>query len=210
MNVIEITIRSIAISGSATLLGSAWSLPLAYLMARRARIGSVLAPLLEALVGIPTVVVGLLVYGLLSRQGPLGFLDLLYTPQAIMLGEAVLVTPLLASVAYRILQRAVETYWELAYTLGAGESKAMMFAIRQAAPGLIAAIVMAFSRAIGELGVALLVGGNIKGETRVLTTTIALLVSQGEYEQALTLGGILVAVVLSFSLASRVLERWIE
>lgn len=210
MNVIEITVRSIVISGTATLLAASWSLPLAYLMARRRGLGALLSPILEALVGIPTVVVGLLVYGLLSRRGPLGFLDLLYTPQAIVLGEAILVTPLLTSVAYRVLHRAAEAYWELAYTLGASESKAMAFALQQAAPGIVAAVVMAFSRAIGELGVALLVGGNIKGETRVLTTTIALLVSQGEYGQALVLGAVLVTVVLSFSIASRVLGRWIE
>ncbi len=210
MDIVGITLRSIIVSGSATLLASTWSLPLAYIMARRPGLGRLLSPVLEALVGIPTVVVGLLVYGLLSRQGPLGFLDLLYTPQAIIVGESILVTPLLASVAYRVLQKATETYWELAYTLGASESRAMAFTLQQAAPGLVAAVVMAFSRAIGELGVALLVGGNIKGETRVLTTAIALLVSQGEYRDALVLGGILVAVTLSFSIASRALARWVE
>ncbi|HID41820.1 MAG TPA: ABC transporter permease subunit [Pyrodictium sp.] len=202
----DITLRSLYVSGTATLLAALWSLPLAYAMATERRLQPVTA-VTEALVGIPTVLVGLLLYFLLSRQGPLGFLNLLYTPTAIIVGEAVLITPLLVSVAYRVLRDAVETYGELALSLGASNAQAMALAVREAAPGLVAALVMGFSRAVGELGVALMIGGNIRGYTRTLTTAIALEVSKGEFEDAASLGVILVAIMIAVSLGLRLVWR---
>ena len=200
--VAEVALRSLYISGTATLLATAWSIPLAYLMASRPRL-RVLASPLEALVGVPTVLVGLLLYMLLSKRGPLGVLGLLYTPYAIIVGEAILITPLVTSVAYRVLREAVEKYGELALSLGASESQAMATALSQGAPGLVAAVIMGFSRAIGELGVALMVGGNIKGYTRTLTTAIALEVAKGEFEEAVAMGLVLVAIVVAVSIAVR-------
>ncbi len=202
--VVEVTLRSLYISGTATLLASAWSIPLAYLMASRPHLRG-LASTLEALVGVPTVLVGLTLYMLLSKRGPLGFLDLLYTPHAIIIGEALLITPLVASVAYRALRHAVETYGELALSLGATEAQAMATAVREAAGGILAATIMGFSRAVGELGVALMVGGNIKGYTRTITTTMALDVAMGEFEEALALGAILVSLLIGVSLTLRFL-----
>jgi len=206
--ILEITARSLMVSGTATLLAATWSIPLAYKLSGSPRASRMVMPVLEALVGLPTVLVGLVLYGLLSRNGPLGFLDLLYTPLAISLGEAILITPLLTSVSYRVLRRARETFGELALSLGATPAKAMQLAVQQAVPGLVAAGVMAFSRAVGELGVALLVGGNIRGETRVLTTAIALEVSKGSYETALYLGAILLVLTIGVSTAARILARW--
>ena len=200
--VVEVALRSLYVSGTATLLATAWSIPLAYLMASRPRL-RVLASPLEALVGVPTVLVGLLLYMLLSKRGPLGVLGLLYTPYAIIVGEAILITPLVTSVAYRVLREAVEKYGELALSLGASESQAMATALSQGAPGLVAAVIMGFSRAIGELGVALMVGGNIKGYTRTLTTAIALEVAKGEFEEAVAMGLVLVAIVVAVSIAVR-------
>ena len=205
-DILRITIRSLAISSTATLLAATWSIPLAYLAAVRPR-ARVLAEASEGLVGVPTVLIGLIVYMLFSRRGPLGFLGLLYTPAAIVLGEAVLVTPLLVAVGYRVLQDAVQRYGELALSLGASEGEAMKLSLLEAAPGLLAALVMGFSRAVGELGVALLVGGNIKGYTRTLTTAIALEVSMGEYEAAVKLGLVLVAVMVSVALLLRAVKR---
>lgn len=204
--VAEVALRSLYVSGIATLLATAWSIPLAYLMASRPRL-RVLASPLEALVGVPTVLVGLLLYMLLSKRGPLGVLGLLYTPYAIIVGEALLITPLVTSVAYRVLREAVERYGELALSLGASESQAMATALSQSAPGLVAAVIMGFSRAIGELGVALMVGGNIKGYTRTLTTAIALEVAKGEFEEAVAMGLILVAIVVAVSIAVRAVRR---
>ncbi|MET1128847.1 MAG: ABC transporter permease [Thermoproteota archaeon] len=204
--VAEIAARSVYVSGLATLLAASWSLPLAYVMAIRGRM-RLLASLFESLVGVPTVLVGLVIYMLFSRKGPLGFLGLLYTPYAIVVGEAFLVTPLIVSVMHRVLQSAVKRYWELAVSLGASERQAMLTAFAQSLPAVVASIVMGFSRAIGELGVALLVGGNIKGYTRTLTTAIALEVSKGEFEDAVALGLVLVAIVAAFSAAARILWR---
>jgi len=203
---LEITTRSLMVSGSATLLSTTWSLPVAYAAATRGRLRPLVAAA-EGLVGVPTVLVGLLLYFLFSRHGPLGFLGLLYTPTAIILGEAVLITPLLIAVSYRVVSEAVARYGELALALGASPGQALMLALREAWPGLLAAVVMAFSRAIGELGVALLVGGNIKGYTRTLTTAIALKVSMGEFEAAARLGLVLVAVMVAISLALRAAKR---
>ena len=155
----------------------------------------------------PTVLVGLLFYFLFSSQGPLGFLHLLYTPQAIIVGESVLITPLLVSTGYRVLRGAVETYGELALSLGATEGQALGLVVRESLPGLLGSLVMGFSRAIGELGVALLVGGNIRGYTRVLTTAIALEVSKGSFEKAVALGCVLVAIALGVAVAVRLASR---
>ncbi|MCE4624897.1 MAG: ABC transporter permease [Desulfurococcales archaeon] len=202
----SIVARSIIISGSATLIATAWSIPLAYHASTHRR----LTPLVyafEALVGIPTVLVGLLLYALLSRQGPLGWLGLLYTPQAIVIGEALLITPLLVAVSYRVLSEKSRELWELAATLGATSSQAARLVLSESLPGLTSSVIMGFSRAIGELGVALIVGGNIAGLTRTMTTSIALYTSMGEYDKAITLGLILLAITVTFSILARAVRR---
>ena len=204
--VVEITIRSITVSGSATLLASSWSIPIAYILATRCRSELVIS-VVEAVVGIPTVLIGLLLYLLLSSSGPLGFLHMLYTPQAIVVGEAILITPLIISTSYRVLRNVVDTYGELALTLGASERQAMLLTLRESLPGILASIIMGFSRAIGELGIALIVGGNIRGYTRVLTTAIALEVSKGEFEKAIALGTVLVTITIAISVVLRLLKR---
>ncbi len=204
---LEIAARSLAISGTATLLSSTWSIVLAYMLARSPRASRLLVPFLEALVGIPTVLVGLLLYLLLSSQGPLGMFRLLYTPKAIVVGQAILITPLITSVAYRVLTHSWSMYGELALALGAAERQAARLVFSESLPGLAAAVVMGFSRAFGELGVALMVGGNIRGYTRVITTAIALEVSRGEFGLALSLGAMLVAILVLVSLTLRFLGR---
>ena len=203
----EITIRSLAISGTATLLAGSWSIPSAYIISRLSRLSKILMPVVEAIVGLPTVLVGLLMYMLLCGSGPLGILNLLYTPYAITVGQALLITPLLISTSFRVLAHAQESYGELALTLGATERQAMQLVLAQSFPGLMASIVMSFSRALGELGVALMIGGNIRGYTRVITTAIALEVSRGEFELALMLGGILVILLVAISISLRTLRR---
>ena len=204
--VLEIAIRSITVSGLATFFASSWSIPFAYILATR-RESELIISIIEAVVGIPTVLVGLLLYFLLSSSGPLGFLHMLYTPQAIIMGEAILITPLIVSTSYRVLKNVVNTYGELALSLGASERQAMLLALRESLPGILASTIMGFSRAIGELGVALIVGGNIRGYTRVLTTAIALEVSKGEFEKAVALGTILVSIATTISIVLKVLKR---
>ena len=209
--VVEIIIRSITISGTATFLASLWSIPLSFLLVSRySKITNLIMGFFNALVGVPTVVVGLFLYMVLSRSGPLGFLGMLYTPQAIMLGEAILITPLLVSLLYESFHRTREKYWELALTLGASDRQALKLFLLQSLPEILVVLLLGFSRAIGELGVELLVGGNIKGYTRVMTTAISLEVVKGEFEKALLLGGFLITTVLGISTSIRFLKGRIE
>ena len=204
--ILEITIRSIVISSTAVLTSLAWSIPLSLKMiSSDSRITKIFISIANALVGFPTVLVGLLVYTILSRSGPLGFLGILYTPLAIIIGEAILVTPLILSLLYETLNKARQTYWELAISLGADDIQAYYIMLRETIPDIIITALLAFSRAIGELGVALIVGGNIRGYTRVFTTAIALEISKGDFETALSLGLILFTIVSSITIISRLL-----
>lgn len=205
--VLEITLRSIWISGTATVIASTWSIVLAYVMSKKDSLARYLVPLSEALIGVPTVLIGLILYILLSSRGPLGLFKLLYTPQAIIIGESILVTPLMVSICYRVIHSKWLVYGELALSLGATEKQTISIVLRESIPGIIAAYAMSFSRAIGELGIALMVGGNIRGLTRVLSTAIALEVSKGEFEKAVTLGIILIVIVVAVSFGLRILKR---
>ncbi len=197
---IDVILRSLWISGTATLLATTWSFPLTYLLIRKEKLKP-LVTLFEGLVGVPTVLIGLLLYDMLCPRCPLGFLNLLYTPQAIAIGEALLVTPLLVATLYARLKKAFEEFGELALTFGASELKAFEVALSQSLPEALGSVVMAFSRAIGELGVALIVGGNIAGYTRTLSTAIALYTEMGEFEKATELGLILAALSVGVSFA---------
>ena len=208
--VLEIALRSIWVSGLATLISSTWSIPIAYLLSKPSRLRNVLASVAESVVGVPTVLVGLLLYFLLSRRGPLGVLELLYTPYAIVVGQAVLITPLLVATSYRILRYARQSFEETAVALGASPTQAMIISLAEAAPGIVSSIIMGFSRAIGELGVALMVGGNIRGLTRVLTTAIALETAMGNFELAVVLGTILVAISVFVMIALKMLRGFYE
>lgn len=205
--VYDIALRSIWVSGSATIIASLWSILLAYYTTKSSFLSKYLIPFFEALIGVPTVLIGLILYMLLSSSGPLGILGLLYTPYAIIIGEAVLITPLITSVCYRVFIKTWSTYGELALTLGASEKQMIAIVLREAFPGVISALVMGFSRAIGELGIALMVGGNIRGYTRVLTTAITLEVSRGEFEVAIILGLLLVFIVVATSFGLRMLKK---
>ncbi len=206
--VVEISLRSLYVSSLATLLGLGWSMPLAYIMAgSKSKAARLAVAAVNALVSVPTVIIGLVLYMVLSRSGPLGFTGLLYTPQAISLGEALLITPLLISLFHDVFREYRGRYWELAMTLGATQGQAAILVAREAFPRLVTATLIGFGRAIGELGVALMVGGNIKGYTRVITTAIALEVSKGEFETAIALGAVLLSLVVGVVAAAKVLNR---
>jgi len=201
-------LRSIYVSGTATLLASVWSLPTSYVLTLKRRVGIVEA-VIESLVGIPTVLLGLLLYILLSSSGPLAPLGikLLYTPQAIILGESILVTPLMISTSYRVLKNSVVMYGELALSLGASKTQVMTLIVKESLPGVVASIIMSFSRALGELGIAMMVGGNISGYTRVMTTAIALGVARGEFEEAIALGLVLMAIMVVISVTLKLINK---
>lgn len=193
---------------SATILALTWSIPFSIRIASmKHRVKGVIISVFNALLGLPTVLVGLLLYLIFSRSGPLGFLKLLYTPQIIIIGQAILITPLLVSLMYEVFSKALTEYWELALSLGASRSQAYKTIIREVSSDILTISLIGFSRAIGELGVALIVGGNIKGYTRVLTTAIALEVEKGEFSVAVVLGLLLFITVLSIILSIRFIKR---
>ncbi len=199
---------SLALSAAAVLLAAVPGVPLGALLGlARGRFSGAL--LLIARVGMasPTVIVGLLVYGMLSRRGPLGGLDLLYSPAAIIAGEVLLAVPLIVALGASSVDGLDARFGETVRLLRLGRWRAVLLAVRDARDGFLAALLVAFARCIGELGVALLVGGNLRGSTRTLTTAIALETSRGEFERAVALGLVLLALALGVNAVVAVLFR---
>ena len=151
---------------------------------------------LNTATALPTVVVGLLVYAMLSRRGPLGPMELLYTRSAMVIGETLLITPLMAALTMALVSGADPRIRETALTLGASRLGAAWTVLGELRRGALAAVATGFGRLISELGVALMVGGNILGATRTMTTAIALETGKGEFALALALGVILLSVAL--------------
>lgn len=206
VEIVDIAVRSLLISCTATVLAMLWSLPISLLLIYRAgEFRRVLISISNALIGFPTVLVGLLLFLSLSRTGILGFLNLLFTPLAIIIGQSILITPIAISLSVEVLEDAKKKIWELAITLGANVRQAWATMMREISSKLIAVGIISFGRAVGELGVALMLGGNIRGFTRVFTTAIALEIQKGEFELALALGIILLTITILIVMAVRIL-----
>ncbi|KUO39400.1 MAG: hypothetical protein APZ16_03395 [Candidatus Hadarchaeum yellowstonense] len=198
---LDIVLRSLWISGTALLLSLLWSLPLALILGlRRFRGRNTIISFFNAMLGVPTVALGLFLYLLFSRRGALGAFSLLYTPTAIMIGQAILITPILISLLTSAIEAVDPRIRDLARTLGASERQASLTILREARKGSILAGVSAFNRAIAELGIALMLGGNIEGLTRVMTTQIALGVNRGEIILSLEATLVLLAIVFTLTL----------
>ena len=155
---------------------------------------------LNSLMAMPTVVIGLLVYGLLSRQGPLGSLGLLFTPRAIIVGQTILAIPVIANYTLSAVQGADEGILPTARTLGASNLQSLFQLGRKVRFGLVAAIIAGFGRVVSEVGVAMMLGGNIRMYTRTMTTAIALETSKGDFSFGLALGLILMVVAFAVNL----------
>jgi len=160
----------------------------------------VILVMLNTLMAMPTVVIGLLVYGLLSRQGPLGSLGLLFTPRAIIIGQAILATPIIANYTLSAIQGADKRILPTALTLGASNLQCFFQLVREARFGIVAAIIAGFGRVISEVGVAMMLGGNIHLYTRTMTTAIALETSKGDFAFGLALGVILMVISLAVNI----------
>ncbi len=209
--IFQITIRSLHISGTATLLSAMWSLPLGILIGIKSFPGKQLVKgVFNALLGMPTVALGLILYLLFSRTGTLGFLHLFPSPQAIIVGQAVLITPIIISLTTSAVESVDPEIKDLAKTLGASEAEASLAVLKEAMGGVVLAIIASFNRAIAELGVALAVGGNIRGFTQILTTTIALEVNRGKIEYSIHLMVILLAIVFTITILANLLQRRIK
>ena len=193
-----IVLLSLRVSLTAVALAALIGLPLGALLAVArfpGRGGIVVA--LNALMGLPPVVAGLLIYLLLSRSGPLGSLGLLFTPTAMVIAQALLIAPILAALARQVLEAMWEEYAEQLRSFGAGPWRAVPTLLWDGRFALLTVLLAGFGRASAEVGAVMIVGGNIEGFTRVMTTAIALETSKGDLPLALALGMVLMTIVLT-------------
>lgn len=198
--VLEITLRSLQTASYATLLAAVVGLPMSVLIAMREFPGKrALRFFFNAMVGVPTVTLGLLLFTLFSRSGPLGGLQLLYTIPGMAVGQAALILPIMVSFVVSAIESKETELRDLVRTLGATEVDTSIAIVREAFSGVSLALVSSFNRAFAELGIATMLGANISGVTRVLTTAIALETSKGELGLSFALSFILLIVVLGLN-----------
>jgi tungstate transport system permease protein len=208
LHLVEVVALSLAVSMSAVLLATLLGLPLgAAIAVGRFRGRRTLIVLLNALMGLPPVVVGLLVYLLLSRAGPLGDLGLLFTPSAMVIAQTVLVLPIIAALCRQSVEDAWVEYEEQLRSLGAEGMRAALTLVWDIRFSLVTAVLAGLGRALAEVGAVIIVGGNIDGVTRVMTTTIALETSKGDLPLALSLGFILIALVVLLNAAAQFIKE---
>ena len=163
--------------------------------------------MLNSLMAVPTVLIGLLVYGLVCRQGPLGGLGILFTPAAIVGGDALLAAPIVANLALSSVRGANAAILPTAMTLGGNRFQSILKLVSEIRFGMMAGVILGFGRVVSEVGVAMMLGGNIFGYTRTMTTAIALETSKGEFALGIALGLILMAVALAVNIAFQFLQR---
>jgi tungstate transport system permease protein len=203
LELVEITIRTLQISFFAILMASVIGIPLGVIIGMKEFRGKrLIKTFFTTLIGMPTVALGLILFLLLARRGPFGFLDLVYTVQGVSLGEALLVIPIIVSFTSSAIESTDSRLRDLARTLGASEMDTSFVIIREASEPMILATVAAFNRAFAELGIAMMIGGNIRGLTRVLTTSIALQTAMGDIPLSIALSIILMVVVLALNIIS--------
>jgi tungstate transport system permease protein len=204
---VHIVALSLQVSLTAVLVAALVGLPLGALIAVGLFPGrQTIIVLLNALMGLPPVVVGLLVYLLLSRAGPLGELGLLFTPSAMVIAQAVLVMPIIAALSRQTLEDAWHEYEEQLRSLGAHRFSAALTLLWDTRFSLVTIVLAGFGRAAAEVGAVMIVGGNIDGVTRVMTTTIALETSKGDLPLALGLGLVLIALIVTLNAGASVLK----
>lgn len=198
----SIALNSLRFSVSSTLITSAVSIPLGTLIALKSFRGKRLTvSALNTLMALPTVVVGLLVYSFLSRSGPLGSLGLLFTPAAIIIGQAVLALPIVTSLVYGGLSRIDDELRETLATFGAGPMQTLFKILSEARIAILSAVLSGFGRVIGEVGISAMLGGNIRWYTRTMTTALALETQKGAFALALALGMILLIIAFTVNAA---------
>ena len=206
-DVVQYSTRSLLIAVSATLVAGTIGVPAGFLVSTHQFPGKrPLVTALNTMLSFPTVVIGLFVYSFICRSGPLGRLDLLFSIPAIVLGEVILILPIITTLTIAAVTRVDRDVRRTAQGLGADRIGAHLAVLRESRFGVLASVTAAFGRVIGEVGVAMILGGNIDGFTRTMTTAIALQTDMGGFETALALGIILLAI----SLAVNILLQWLQ
>ena len=190
---------SLRVSTSSTLIAGMIGIPMGIGIAFKSFAGKRLViTVLNTLLALPTVVIGLMVYAFISRRGVLGMLDLLYTQKAMVIGQVILIVPVVATLTIAAVSRIDDRYRKTAMTLGANVRQTALVIIREARFGIMAAVIAAFGRVIAEVGISMMLGGNARGFTRTMTTAIALEYDKGQFTLAVALGIIL--MTLSFGM----------
>lgn len=198
---IDIVAVSLNVSAASTLFAGVMGVPLGFLVAFEAFPGKRLViTLLNTLLALPTVVIGLFVYAFISRRGIFGALDLLYTQKAMIIGQVILVLPIVATFTIAAISRIDERYRKAAMTLGANRLQTAGVIFREARFGIVAALVASFGRVIAEVGISMMLGGNAKGFTRTMTTAMALEYDKGQFVLAVALGIILLSISFGLNL----------
>ena len=199
---------SLKVSGLALVLAALCGLPLGAVLGLKRFPGRDLAiSMTNTLMGLPPVVVGLIVYLLLSRRGPMGFLGLLYSPTAMIIAQTILALPIVTALCQSAIRNVDPVIRQAARTLGASPRQETLAVIHEARYGILSAIIAAFGRVMAEVGSILIVGGNIAGYTRVMTTTIALETDKGNFELALALGIILLAISFAINAVLHTVQK---
>ncbi len=206
---LRIAALSLEVSGLSVIIASVVALPLgAWLAMERFPGRPTLIAVLNAMMGLPPVVVGLLVYLLLSRAGPLGTLGLLFTPPAMVVAQTVLIFPIVAALSRQVIEDAWSEYREQLVSLNASRVQCIAALLWDLRFTLLTAVLAGFGRAIAEVGAVMIVGGNIDGVTRVMTTAIALETSKGDLAEALALGTLLIAMVIVVNALAQQLKSY--
>ncbi|MFC1908109.1 ABC transporter permease [Chloroflexota bacterium] len=205
----EIAGRSLVISAASSTIAALICLPLGAVIHFRNFPGKrTLINIVQTLFSLPTVAVGLFVFVLFSRAGPLGGLNIIFTPPVMVVGQVILVTPLMLGLIISALSSIDKTMADTAISLGASGFQMAIITLREARFAVLAALIMGFGRAISEVGLSLMVGGNITGFTRTITTAISLETSKGELELSIALGIILIALALVINIVlNRIQQR---
>jgi tungstate transport system permease protein len=205
---IGIILLSLEVSGIALVISTVIGLPGGALLGlKRFRARDLTISTINTFMGLPPVVVGLFLYLLLSRRGPLGFLGLLYSPSAMIIAQTILAVPIVSALCHSAIMSVDPIIRQAARTLGATPTQEVLAVIREARYGILSALLAAFGRVMSEVGAILIVGGNIAGYTRVMTTTIALEADKGNFELALALGIILLAISFIVNAALHAVQR---
>ena len=198
MNIVGVSLK---VSAASTLFAGVLGVPLGFFVAFKSFPGKRLViTVLNTLLALPTVVIGLFVYAFISRRGIFGALDLLYTQKAMVIGQVILVLPIVATFTIAAISRIDERYRRTAMTLGASRMQTAGVIFREARFGIVAALVASFGRVIAEVGISMMLGGNARGFTRTMTTAMALEYDKGQFVLAVALGIILLSISFGLNL----------
>ena len=205
---VEITWRSLRVSAASTILAALVCIPIGGLISFRSFPGKrFLLNLIQTLYSVPTVCVGLFVFVFISRSGPFGWAELVFTPAAMIIGQALLISPIMTGLTISALSGVDKSIKDTTLSLGASEAQALWAIFKEARFAMGAGLILGFGRALSEVGTAMILGGNIGGYTRTLTTAIALETTQGNFAFAMALGIILLSVALVIAVAVNVVQQ---